>query len=55
MTKLITIIALATAVITAPAFAKGGNATNPNRQAEANYHQQDNSFVPSSNAYGPNY
>jgi hypothetical protein len=55
MKKLITTVALATAVFAAPAFAKV-NGTNGNRPSEPYYKQQtSDTIVPSSNAYGPNY
>jgi hypothetical protein len=54
MKKLITTVALATAVFAAPAFAKV-NGTNPDRQSEPYNKQQADTIVPSSNAYGPNY
>jgi hypothetical protein len=54
MKKLIAIVALATAVTAAPAFARP-TGMNPDRQSEAYSKQQADTIVPSSNAYGPNY
>jgi hypothetical protein len=54
MKKLITIVGLVAAVISTPAFAKSG-ATKADRQSAPAYLQHDESIVPSSNAYGPNY
>jgi hypothetical protein len=52
MKKLVTIVALATAVIAAPAFAKSDGGKSERRAAQS---FQQNEVIPSSNLYGGAY